>query len=160
MTTPYYDLVIKYSKQINENLNGYIKGYQQWNWHNHKCYCFVYKFINFNNAIAPATILENPSFFSDIVVTNKMVVDILNGEVYMAHHANYMQLEDMILNHDLLTKIFESIPQSFDARPRFKCFYFKFPSDFIQHFLLLSSLDSEEQLCNNVIISKVRTNSF
>jgi len=160
MNTPFYDLVIKYSKQINENLNGYIKGNQQWNLHNHKCYCFVYKFINFDNIILPPEITNDPSHFSDIVVTNKMVVDILNGEVLMPTSTNHIQLQEMILNKDLLAKIFESIPQSFDARPRFKCFYFKFPEDFITHFLLAEGVDSHEQLCNNAIISKVRTNDF
>jgi len=157
--TPYYDLIIRHGKQINDNLNGYIKGYGQWNWYNHKCYCFVYKFINFDNVIITA----NPSHYSDIVVTNKMVVDILNAELNVPNTANYHQLREMILNRDLLTKVLESIPQSFDARPRFKCFYFKFIHDFKKDYLLIagaSSAESDEQLCNNVIISKVRTNSF
>jgi len=161
--TPCYDLVVKYSSQINENLNGYIKGYEQWNWYNHKCYCFVYKFINFDNAISVADIAANPNHYSDIVVTNKVVVDILNATLNTPNTANYHQLREMILHRDLLTKILESIPESFDTRPRFKCFYFKFVHEFKKDYLLISGANatmSEEQLCNNYIISKVRTNSF
>tara|TARA_B100000780_G_C21126993_1_gene457833 strand:- start:21688 stop:22182 length:495 start_codon:yes stop_codon:yes gene_type:complete len=156
--TPYYDLIIRYSNQINFNLDGYIESMKQWNSVNkNRNYCFVYRFINFDNATT------DPSQQHDINVTNHMINDIRRGIYSPSLTQSYLQLVQMVINIELIKKILNSIPEAFDARPRIKCFYFYFTDEFKENYLLHTGGQSSatgEQLCNNEIISKVRTNNF
>ena len=98
--TPYYDLIIRYSNQINFNLDGYIESMKQWNSVNkNRNYCFVYRFINFDNATT------DPSQQHDINVTNHMINDIRRGIYSPSLTQSYLQLVQMVINIELIKKI-------------------------------------------------------